>query len=214
MEGVKVKLRTDCVDDEQEATRLSTWCTVNELSTSRTWLQLTSSLLSQTIHNQSFYSQIAMMSTDAWSSLEIQSWSSQRLTLHSSFETAKALTFIDFVAISILIVRRPENASLMRKTQKTIDLLVFDGESNGVCLEKHHIFHQHIVFFHASYIGSRLPAINQWVQFQLNCHQQETAKTNVTIKCLLDVLDELNTNLNSEHRQIRIMFELCGIKAQ
>lgn len=88
-----------------------------------------------------------MMSTDAWSSLEIQSWSSQLLTLHSCFETAKALTFIDFAAISILIVRRPQNASLMRKTQKTIDLLVFDGESNGVCLEKHHIFHKHIVFF-------------------------------------------------------------------
>lgn len=87
-----------------------------------------------------------MMSTDAWSSLEIQSWSSQWLTLHSCFETAKALTFIDFAAISILIVRRPKNASLMRKTQKTIDLLVFDGESNGVCLEKHHIFHKHIVF--------------------------------------------------------------------
>ena len=107
----------------------------------------------QTTLDQSFYSQIAMMSTDAWSSLDIQSWPNQRLTLHSCFVTAKALTFIDFAAISILIVRRPENASLMRKTQKTIDLLVFDGESNGVCLEKHHMFHKHIVFFHASLIG-------------------------------------------------------------
>jgi hypothetical protein len=49
------------------------------------------------------------------------------------FETA---IFFDFVEFSILLIGRPENASLRRKTRKTIKYLVFDGESNGVGLEK------------------------------------------------------------------------------
>ena len=54
--------------------------------------------------------------------------------------------FLDFVEFSILLIGRPENASLRRKTRKTIKTLVFDGESNGVGLEKLKKFHKDIVF--------------------------------------------------------------------
>jgi hypothetical protein len=55
-------------------------------------------------------------------------------------QSSQVVTDWDSFKVCFQLIGRPENASLRRKTRKTIKTLVFDGESNGVGLEKLKLF--------------------------------------------------------------------------